>query len=329
MSKTLFLIETPFQALCAFEAINQFEIKSYDFKILYFEAAALRNLENLMIKEGFTYTKEYAPHIILKILPRIFTAPKYYDRIFIGYYYCLTSFALASTDATFKAKIYYLDDGAQTLSIFTSKPPARFNTFRQKAVQYLFMIIYALKLTRKFSFFTIYQVRSKKYNIIQNNLTHLRRYIPSENEGIYILGTNPSVLEFKDYSYQELVHQLHKYLKLNYPLHPIYYCPHRRDVNNEAINTLCKELEMTIFDTEVSVEYDFPLKKINPKLIIGFNSNALFTLKMLFPNSRIESVNFTLKSNSHNESTQLIQNVFKQNGISTIDVFEASSVINY
>lgn len=323
MSNTLFIIETPFQALCAFEAIDHFKIQSFDFKILYFEKAALKNLENLMIKKGMPYTKEYAPHIIFKVLPRIFALNKYYDRIFIGYYYCLTSFAVAATYASFRSKIIYLDDGAQTLEIFSDTPPKRFNSVKQKLVQYLFSMIFALKFTQKFSYFTIYQVCSKKYNIILNDLSHLKSRITIENDGIYILGTNPSVLEFKNHSYQELILQLHKYLKLNYPLHPIYYCPHRRDINNEQINVLCGELNITIFETEVSVEYDFPLKNINPELIIGFTSNALFTLKMIFPNTRIESVDYSLKSSLLNEYNQLIQNIFKKNGIVTIDIWES------
>jgi hypothetical protein len=130
------------------------------------------------------------------------------------------------------------------------------------------------------------------------------------------------LLQFKDHSYQDLIIQLHKYLEQRFPLLSIYYCPHRRDTNNEATYALCRELSITIFDTEVSVEYDFPLKKINPILIIGFNSNALFTLKMIFPKSIIESVDYKLKSNLLNESTQLIQKVFKKKGIAIVDVFE-------
>jgi hypothetical protein len=322
MSKTLFIIESPFQAICAFEAIDHFKLQTYDFIILYFEIGAIKNLENLMTKRGMPYTKEYAPHIIYDIMPRIFTRYKYYDKIFIGYYYCLTSFALASVYASFRSNIYYLDDGAQTLEIFSRSFTKRFNSLRQKLIQTLFRMVYAIKFTRKFSFFTIYDVDSKKFNIIRNDLSLLRSCITSEKDGIYIIGTNSSMLEFKDHSYQELIIQLHKYLKHNHPFHHIYYCPHRRDINNEPINALCRELSMKIFDTEVSVEYDFSMKKINPALIIGFTSNALFTLRMIFPNTLIESVNYTLISNSLNESTQLINKVFEQKGIAIIDVFD-------
>jgi hypothetical protein len=324
MSNSLFIIETPFQALCAFEAIDHFKLNSYDFKILYFEKAALKNLEILLIKKGVPYTKEFAPHIIYKVMPLIFTRHKYYDRIYIGYYYCITSFALASTYASFGSQICYLDDGAQTSEIFIQSSFKRFPTIKQKLAQYLFTMILGIKFTRKISFFTIYQIDSKKYNIIQNEMLQLKSCITSKKEAIYILGTNPSVLEFKDYSYQELIIQLHKYLKNKYPLHPVYYCPHRRDVNNVQINALCEELNMTIFDTEVSVEYDFSLKKINPELIVGFTSNALFTLKMIFPKTRIESVDYTLKSDLIDESKQLIQKVFKQKGIDTIDIWRSN-----
>jgi len=322
MSKTLFIIESPFQALCAFEAIEYFKVKEYDFIILFFEIDAIKKLENLMLKKGLSYTKEYAPNIIFDIMPRFFSRYSYYDAIFIGYYYCLTSFALASIYASFQSKIYYLDDGAQTLEIFSHPFTKRFNSFRQKLVYSFFRMVYTFKFTRKFSFFTIYDVDSKKYNIIRNDLSLLRSSITSEKNGIYVIGTNSSMLEFKDYSYQELIIQLHKYLKHNHPLYHIYYCPHRRDINNEQINALCRELGMEIFDTEVSVEYDFSIKKINPVSIIGFTSNALFALRMIFPDTLIESVNYTLKSNSLNESTQLINKVFEQKGIAIIDVFD-------
>jgi hypothetical protein len=322
MSKTLFIIESPFQVLCAFEAIDHFKVQYYDIKILYIEKTTLKNIENILIEKGIPYTKEYAPHLIYDVMPLFFNRHKYYDRIFIGYYFNLTSFALASIHASFRSKVYYLDDGTQALKIFHPAFNKRFNTLRSQLLQSLFTIVFAMKFTQKFSFFTIYDVDSKKYNIVRNELLLLRTCIKSEIDGIYILGTNPSALEFKDHSYHELFIQLHKYLKQNHPSHHIYYCPHRRDINNEYINKLCWELGITIFDTKVSVEYDFSLKKINPVLIIGFTSNALFTLKMIFPNTLIKSIKYDLKSNSLNESKQLTEKVFDRNGISIVDVFE-------
>jgi hypothetical protein len=322
MSKTLFIVISPFQALCALEAINHFKIQSYDFLIPYSDTYGLNNIENLLNMKGIPFTIKYAPHIIRDVIPLIFTQHSYYKSIFIGYYYSLTLYAFASIYASFRAKICYLDDGAQTLEIFSDPFAKRCKNIRQKMILSLYKLLFALKCTSKFSFFTIYDVVSNRFNIIRNDLSLLRSGIMSEQKGIYIIGTNSSILEFKDHSYTDLITQLHKYLIHHYPLSTVYYCQHRRDTNSELNNSLCNKLGIEIFNTEISVEYDFPYKKINPILVIGFTSNALFTLKKIFPRTIIESVNFKLKSNSLNDSNQLIQQVFYQNGIAIVNIFE-------
>jgi hypothetical protein len=144
--------------------------------------------------------------------------------------------------------------------------------------------------------------------------------MPQEPRGLYIIGTNSSVLEFKDYTYEEYLMALFKTIKIRFPEDEVFYCPHRRDSNLPFIYTLCRELSIEIYETKISVEFDFVNKNINPKYVVGFSSNALYTLKLIYPKAIIENVDFSLKFEPSNKENQIIQKRLFENGIVPIRV---------
>lgn len=317
---TLFLVASPFQCLCMMEAINYFNIDEYDVLVTYSDDYSLNKIDILLRKNHISYTKKKIAHLFYDIMPILFSRHRYYRNIFIGDFYFKHRLVLSYIFATFKAKIFYLDDGVQALQFFSFSPRKINYKIKIKIVLAFYELIRLFKFIKKPVFFTIFNVSSSKYRIIKNPFVLLKTQELEEPRGVYIIGTNSSVLEFKDYKYSEYLNALYNQISERFPEDSIYYCPHRRDQNLTQIFSQCKKLNIEIFNTTIAVEYDFVEKNINPKLIVGFTSNALYTLRMIYPNATVETVMYHLQSEASDKETQIIRSRMIEYGISTINV---------
>lgn len=319
---TLFLIGSPFQCLCMLEAIQHFNIIDYEVILTYSDDYSIKKVDTLLNEKKISYTKRNTTHIIYGVLPFLFSKHKHFKNIFIGDFYSENLIAIAYILALFRANIYFIDDGVQALSFFSPCNRKIRYKLKVKLVLYFYKLIGFVKLVRQPIFFTIYNVSSSKYKIIKNSFSLLRAKNIKEPKGIYIIGTNSSILDFKDHMYEDYIIALHQQIINRFNDEKIYYCPHRRDTNLKKIYSLCKLLNIEIFDTKVAIEYDFINNNINPKLIVGFTSNALYTLKLIFPNILIETVLYSLKNEDSDKETQIIVNRMIKSGISAIEVLK-------
>ncbi|MDD4527585.1 MAG: hypothetical protein PHF25_06060 [Candidatus Margulisbacteria bacterium] len=304
------------------EAINYFHIDNYEVLVTYSDNNNLDKIDALLKKNKIQYKKKKVAHIVYGVIPFLFSKHRHYRNIFIGYLYSESSIAIAYILGSFRSKIYILDDGVQILSFFSPYPRKMQYKFKFKIVLFFYKLIGIIKLVKGPSFFTIFNVSSNKYEITKNPLSLLKSKSKEYNKtkGIYIIGTNSSKLDFKYYSYEEYLIALHKDVSYRYPNESIFYCPHRGDQNLKTIFSLCRQLNITIFDTKISVEYDFIENNISPKLVIGFTSNALYTLSLIYPNAIIETVMYSLNSENDNKEIQIIRNRMMENGITTVKV---------
>lgn len=325
---TLFLVSTPFQCLCMLEAISYFKIDKYDILVTYASNVNDVNyakIEVLLKKNKVSYSKRKVAHLLFDVLPFLFSIHKHYKNIFIGYLYSTPSFAIANIFALINANIYILDDGVQALSFFSPSPRIIKEKLIVKVVLFFYKIIGVIKFVKRPIFFTIFDVTSSKYQIINNPLLLLKSKLKKIKEkkcGVYIIGTNSSILNFKNYSYLQYLSALNRHILKILPDEIIYYCPHRADKNLKEIYLLCDKLNIKIFDTKVSVEYDFIENNINPRLVIGFTSNALYTLHIMYPTTQISTVMYNLESEEADKEMQIIRNKMNRSGISIIEVFE-------
>ena len=218
------------------------------------------------------------------------------------------------------AKVICLDDGTQVLEIFSDNPRRLYNKAWVTIVQEFFSLYaFVMRINRK-SFFTIYDVRSDKYEIEKNSFNILKSKDSLFPSGVYIIGTNSSKLFLKDKEYKDILLSVLAHCRLEYPDQVIYYCPHRGDSNNNELKPLLDDNNVKWFDTKISVEYDFVNGGIYPKGIIGFNSNALFTLHSLFPTASTKNVCFQLMNKSDDKESQIIRNRLVEYGIASISV---------
>lgn len=319
MDRTLFLVESPFQCLCMIEAVHHFNITNYDVLIPYGDEYSNNMMFRFLEEKGIPYEAHPIAHIIYDVFPFIFSKKKY-KNIFIGNYYATKSYPLAVALSGYKAAINYLDDGTQALGIFSNSPRPRYNKISIKIVIFFYKGLAYIKRSKEKCFFTMYDVKSDKFKIEKNSFDIFSNYDCKEKRGAYIIGTNSSLLKFANASYIDYIKSIIDRIKDLYPQEQIYYCPHRRDYNNEKYKKLFQDLGIQFFETEVSVEYDFFTKQINPKYVIGFLSNALFTLKKMYSEINVETVSYELDGQNEDEERLIIEKGMNEIGIRSIKI---------
>lgn len=314
---TLFVISSPFQALCMLEAVNQFKISEYKVLLAYCDELSNSSVEKLLVEKGIVYDKLRVAHLIWDVIPFVKIANQY-KRVFLGNYYTLPYFAIASIVGGRKSEVFYLDDGTQILEIVSKHPRKR---CPKKSIGFVFSLYELLSRFKNqvMRFFTIYNVESETFDIVRNSFGSLKSK-SVQSSGAYIIGTNSGELKFKDREYHDYLRALVSDLQGKYSGIEIYYCPHRRDKNNHKTFELCKTLGVKIFNTEVSVEYDLIKEELYPKVVVGFTSNALFTLKQIFPESNVATVYYNLANEDEDNETAIIRDGFNKSGINTIVV---------
>lgn len=315
--KALFIINSPFQSLCMFEAIEHFSLTDYDV-ILRPDTVEKNNemLVGILTSKGIPYKIVRMNHIIKDILPHLFKKKKRYSSFYIGDYYSggIVAYIYALIYARRKATITYLDDGTITLNIFQTPPVPRMHNRKIALVVKLYEIIKLLKGIKNPSFFTIFNVQSNKYKIEKNQFLSLRSSIDSlDNNGVYIIGTN---FRNNREEFLELLSRIIHYVKNEYSGQSIYYCPHRRNLDNEALFKKLEDENVSLFDTKVSVEYDFVENRIRPYAIIAFGSTAVFTLKMIYPETDIYNVFFMIQDEGYKQEFSSQANDF---GVRSLD----------
>ena len=329
---TLFIVESPFQCLCMLEAINHFEIKNFKVFVIYSDKYSLNSIRSLLNNYGIRFDEFEAKHLLLdsfRIL-RIYKKRRY-SSIFLGDCFANKE-PFAYLLFKFKGQLYYLDDGNSTICRLTESESRKINnSWRVSLFLYFTKIFSMVKCIKSPIYFSIFYNVKGNFNVEPNTLEYLitKKSHTSYNENsgdIFIIGTNSSALSFYEYSYQMILSILHKYLVKEFPYSKYYYCPHRRDANNSSIENICHSLGFEIFNTSVSIEYDFIKKNINPLVVIGFNSTALYTLHLIYKNAKIFNIAFKLKDTNLDKDYDLIRTVYQNAGITTFNLFEKAFI---
>lgn len=324
----LFIVNSPFQCLCMFEAIHHFSIKEYDV-VLRPDSSELNNQMVIRILEEkrIPFKVGKMSPLVSGLLPYLFKNNKKYSVLFNGDYYSggLCAYAYSLICAKRKAKIVYFDDGVETLRVFSKPPLKRYNNWRVWIVMKFYETLKLLKGIGKPYYFTVFNVNSPKFVIKKNSLSTLRQKMKeTQPSGAYIIGTNFDGVDVDKEDYFALLGNLINYCRKHYPNEPILYCPHRRNKDNaELINYLETE-KVCMFDTKISVEYDFVQRGISPVYVSGFGSTALYTLKIIFPQATVDNVCLRLKTQTAAISAfdKLYEVQCREIGVGQIDLYK-------
>lgn len=296
---TAFIIESPFQMLCVWEAIEEFEIQ--DFRIvLVLEKNNIRNEQtfSMLQERGMEYDLYYVEDMshAVKTVPG--QENRRYDRVMLGDYDDLRILCMCSRYAAVNAKVIFMDDGISSIMILKNLPYrhtpmfARLRTLLKGPIglererREIFHIWENAGINEYNFFYTIYsQINSERFAVYPNTLSHLiKNSTHSAGSVILIVGTViddtakelgiPSSL-FEGLLWDKLVS-----VRNQYPEKTIIYIPHGRDYNTH-IRQLCECLNIEYIRPKVSIEYFVVKQNLKVEAIFGNTSTALSTLRIM------------------------------------------------
>lgn len=312
-SEALFIINSPFQALCAFEAISHYDVTPTFF---VFDCADSKGkIEKLLNLYG--YEAIIIPFVGTRELLKRLDKRRKYVTIFVGDYFSYNQYLISILLAKCNSSLVFLDDGTATLDLLPNVGRRRCKKYSLRAISYKCLdVLSSIKRVKK-TFFSFFEINDYvPYYVEKNTFGLLKAKTNQSPRGVYIIGTNSSAISFKNDSYPSLLKKLFKYIKENYPNEKAYYCPHRRDANDYT--GLLKENGLVLFQTDISVEVDFITKGVSPLLIVGFASTALMTLKCMYSNTPVASIQFDVEDEFMESSFRSIENYYINHSIEII-----------
>ena len=280
-NRTVALVSSPFQTLCALKAIDEFGCGVTEFYTVE-DKQNTPKIRLLLSDYGYNLSViQQSSNIFHWYLDN--KKRDRYETLIVGDIFSFPLLILTSIFAKRKSQVIYVDDGNSTLSINVGLMPDYIYDFKWKLVLFICKL---KQISRRL--FTMYPI--EKYDdmpiVRYSPLTLINNNTQIEPKGVFIIGTNTSALNADTKKYKTTLRQIYNYY---YEREPVYYCPHRRDLN--VYDDFCSNNGLIVYDTKVSVEYDFIKSKQYPKVIIGFGSTALYTLKKMFPQSEIYNIN--------------------------------------
>ena len=266
--KTLIIIESPLQLLCAYEAISFFKI---DYKLyIRLSDSKSTNLQMLNITRELNFENVNYINIpttrnflsILKIIKYLIIFKfSNFDYYIIGNY--LSGFFNQFIKIISKEKIILLDDGVATFKIQRE------------------LISKSLPLT----LFTMFEIDELKGQEIYNNtfITLKTLYLESKQyKDIFIGGKLVELGFLSTDSYVRVIKRAIKNSKEN----GILYFPHR-EASKELLNKIEKLDNLEIVHSKSTIEFYLLKNGIKPNYIYSLLSSALFSLSIIFKEVKV------------------------------------------
>lgn len=317
----LFLVASPFQVLCAYEAIKFWGIKNFMVLVIY-NPADLRTNQlfntlqyfNLEYKTFIAENTNKVFDVLIKKESNATIGQQKYNYIFVGDYPSAVQRSLAIRHIKKRGQIIYTDDGNTSLLILLNKKDF---SIKARLFNSFFSLLSLFKRIKKDIFFSTYANVQTKKTVIPNNLESLR-FNDNLKKGVFFIGTNSipycEVHHIKINSYYNLLEKILTTLKMENKEQKCYYVFHGRDIGNAQIKNICTRCGFETLKLDQIIEMYFIEKKIEPLIAAGFTSSALFNLKKIFPQS--EMVNISIKTNIYtNKEYETISQYYRNNGI--------------
>lgn len=314
-TSTAFIVASPFQVLCVVEAIAEFGIDDY-LVVAILEEGDVRNSQLLQMLNDFTlkyvtmtlYDTEAMLEDFLLDKNYFSTPPKrLYDRVMMGDYFSIEQRELCYLYANSHATVLYMDDGATTIELLKGntvqgKPLSWYE--KRKWMKRIYKPTLALRenihekwktkgILPSNSLFSIYHdISTRKFSVYPNTLTHINKESSNiqERNGVYIVGTNIpmycKVMGIAVPQYEGILWQKLSEIRETFPNEEIIYIPHGRD-ENRVVMRFCEMLRIKYNKLNEAVEYHFICMNIYPSQVYGFGSTALFTLKKIYPKTKV------------------------------------------
>lgn len=321
---SLFIIQTPFQAMCAINAIRQLKIEDYTISLHLHKNTAKRNKQTIELVEryGLKYKVAKTTQLnLFKLISLLFKSKGRFNRVFLGTHLYHDGYYYALKELKKGGNLVLLDDGVATISLLKGD-------YRTTGKSAVYMAIYkaAAKLRgiNLNSVFTVYKdISNPQWNIATNNISlFCQSSHQSMNNIVFFIGTNNSGLIERrgvdEVSFRHMLFNVLKEVKNSYQDSDIIYVPHGRDESTFA-KDICQEIGIEYKPLDINIENYILSLNIVPAAVLGFTSSALYNLKMIFPEIEVKNiVAKVLVDKSPNGSS--ILRFYEKQGIPTIIV---------
>lgn len=319
---SLFIIQTPFQAMCAINAIRQLKIENYELSLHLHKNTGKRNMQTIELVERYGLKYNVAktrPISLLMLLGLLFKRDGRFNRVFLGTHLYHDGYYYALKELKRGGNLVLLDDGVATLTLLkgdytvTGKSAAFMSGY--KAVARLLEININ-------NVFTVYKgIDNSRWKIAFNDISNLRQTVKSDVEKVvFFIGTCNSKyvdkLGVSESDFKQMLSNVLNKVKMSNPDESIIYIPHGRD-KSVFTKDICEEAGIEYKPLDLNIE-DYILKlNITPHIIYGFTSSALYNLKMIFPESQVYNILTSLLTDK-TPSIIGISDYYAKNGVPSI-----------
>ena len=298
---TAFIVGSPFQLLCAWNAIADFEILDYKI-VLVLERKDVRNSQTLGMLQSrnmsyeIYYAEEFNLNAFLK--GKMQRSSVLYPRVMVGEILDYIMLAIAGLYASDDSVLAYLDDGAASIRVLTGHSftqnksmamlksvlkRSKTNARQQKIEQYWKEVG-----LHDFGFFyTIYaDINTKRFITYRNSFDKLRQLSQQTNkeETVLIIGAlSDDFVETNRITmteYDDLLRLKLTELRQRHPQASIIYIPHGRD-KYEEVKAICDSLQIEYKKLDTTIELFALGLDMDITHIYGFTSTAHYTLKLI------------------------------------------------
>lgn len=330
-ARCLLIVSSPFQALCAIEAIHHFRIKQFLFILCYSNSARFKQLEALMKSRNLEY-KVFSPCTRFQSVElfRAFCPQKTdFNFAFCGNFTDNIQRMIAIKFLRRHSCIAFLDDGNNTMSLLQRKNVIKRDPFKQWILNTCGCLRH---LTFSNAFFTMYSdVASVEYQCVTNNFESFTQKKDSQEKAlqkVYIVGTNIHMycrkLKLQEAEYKTFLKDLCSYIKRHYPTEDIVYIPHGRDSTTIG-QDVCNEEGIIYQPANISVELHLLESSGYPKAIYAYTSTALLNLKKIFPKTTVINVCcHQIRESAFSDEYELFSEYFDKHGILRLNQEEIS-----
>ena len=326
---SVFIITSPFQALCSIAAIKNLKID--DYLIIFIAASSeARNEQTInFLKRYEASYKIISPNLMCRLpyfVKAIIPKNTKYKRLFIGDFRNYGALYLGLGFVSKNSDVVYLDDGNISISLLEGTYHKK-NGKAIKVNECLTSILASWqKVIPQMNLYTIYgNIFNPNFNVAENDLSVVLKNVDNvQTTGVFVIGTVIETycehLGLSTDSFTEKMDLLFKKLSGKYPNEEITYIAHGRDDGSMSI-PICQKNGIRFLRPELVVEL-FMLGISNiPRLIMGFNSSALYNLKKMMPSCEVRNV--LIISNRQTSQTDRYRSVasyYVKNDISTDEI---------
>ena len=322
---SVFVICSPFQALCALAAIKNLEIANYTFFLIKGGASSrYRQLIEFVERHLLPYEEIVISTWFEKIwyyIKPLGCNKVGYRRLFVGDFRQHLFLRIGLCYVCDGSSVVYLDDGNATLALLSNMYRVSLKNKVVGGLNTLYLKV--RRIERVLNVYSIYDdLKNPICNVEKNTIENVvgRKGTQERSTlGVYIVGpAYQAYCDFFQIPYDSFLKYLDNLLlsyKQKYPLEPFYFIAHGRD-NGERTKTICDNNGVEFIRPPMMVELYMADLLTCPRLVVGFNSTALFNIKKMMPDCRVLNVLVTSK-NEHVDirEHEFIADYYKRHGI--------------